>query len=696
MNRIILGPEYFPTPTIGRPISSAQIFVGNPDTDPEVVINQKQVSIQQEDGTIVAVSQPILTGIGGVPIYLGSPVTVLVNGDYALKVLDSGGSQIYYVPSQAGLVVINKVDDMKGLVDITGQSDGDSADIFGFFFTAPESNPKGGGQFIWQDGVNKTTANGGTIVDPDNIGGFDGTLSTIVAFLAAQGAGVGTGCWVRTQNSILNPEMFGAVTNTDSSAALNAIADAINDGDKIIFNDIFLIDSSAMTIQSKDNFVLQGPGGLKFVNGITDGNILVIDDSEDVLIDGLELDGNIAGGSEGNRSALTISNLLVGACSRVTISGCYIHDTKGTTSPTDAVGISLQSPTDVIIENCIIHDTDVGVLARITDNLSVSGCLIEGGSSESISLWGGAGSTQNTNCLINNNILTKTLAIHCAKNINVSGNKIITTTIGGGATGNYDYIAEGVTFAGNQITGILSIGYQNGSLTTTSAKDILIASNMWLIDTGDYVITTPYKAENLSIKGNKAVLGKNLSGAFIFGSPVLNLIIENNDIDLNGYTCNRFITTSVDTFPIKITGNKFVGTPINEGMWIQATTTTDCIVSDNIIPDGSIRKDTAGIIVKDNISNRTGIELLTPAATLTLYNAYQSDDRFYKFYTGVNITSIVATRPNHEVTFIFTGVCTVIDGSNLKLNGNFSGTADDVLKLVCDGTDWFEVSRSAN
>ena len=36
------------------------------------------------------------------------------------------------------------------------------------------------------------------------------------------------------------------------------------------------------------------------------------------------------------------------------------------------------------------------------------------------------------------------------------------------------------------------------------------------------------------------------------------------------------------------------------------------------------------------------------------------------------------------------------DGSNLKLAGNFVTTADDVITLVCDGTNWFEMSRSVN
>ena len=63
-----------------------------------------------------------------------------------------------------------------------------------------------------------------------------------------------------------------------------------------------------------------------------------------------------------------------------------------------------------------------------------------------------------------------------------------------------------------------------------------------------------------------------------------------------------------------------------------------------------------------------------------------------------NITSIAAADSvSGRVLFlIFDGVLTFTDGSNLKLAGNFVTTADDVICLVCDGTNWFEVSRSVN
>jgi hypothetical protein len=61
------------------------------------------------------------------------------------------------------------------------------------------------------------------------------------------------------------------------------------------------------------------------------------------------------------------------------------------------------------------------------------------------------------------------------------------------------------------------------------------------------------------------------------------------------------------------------------------------------------------------------------------------------------ITSITATgHTGRTVTLVFAGILTVTDGSNLRLNGDFTTSADDTLTLVCDGTNWYEVARSAN
>ena len=64
------------------------------------------------------------------------------------------------------------------------------------------------------------------------------------------------------------------------------------------------------------------------------------------------------------------------------------------------------------------------------------------------------------------------------------------------------------------------------------------------------------------------------------------------------------------------------------------------------------------------------------------------------------ITSITtsASIAGRVITLKFAAACTVTAGSNLKLAGgaNFAADADDCIQLVTDGTNWYEISRSAN
>ena len=93
---------YFPDPTVGRPVFKGYIYVGEPDTDPQITTNQIQVKAVQEDGSTVNIAQPIMTGAGGVPILNGSPVQLITEGEHSLKVLNNQRAQVYYAPSIVG------------------------------------------------------------------------------------------------------------------------------------------------------------------------------------------------------------------------------------------------------------------------------------------------------------------------------------------------------------------------------------------------------------------------------------------------------------------------------------------------------------------------------------------------------------------------------------------------------------------
>jgi hypothetical protein len=113
-----LENRYYPFTNKGQPIFNGSIYVGDPDTDPELPSNQKQVNALQENGSSVVIAQPIRTGSGGVPDLNGSPVQLSTDGDYSIKVLDRNGNQIYYNPRRAAsaVITIEDVTDRSGAV----------------------------------------------------------------------------------------------------------------------------------------------------------------------------------------------------------------------------------------------------------------------------------------------------------------------------------------------------------------------------------------------------------------------------------------------------------------------------------------------------------------------------------------------------------------------------------------------------
>ncbi|HGY1488968.1 TPA: phage tailspike protein, partial [Morganella morganii] len=51
--------------------SNGKIFIGEIDTDPTIPENQIQVYLENEDGTTVPVSQPLIINQAGYPVYNG-------------------------------------------------------------------------------------------------------------------------------------------------------------------------------------------------------------------------------------------------------------------------------------------------------------------------------------------------------------------------------------------------------------------------------------------------------------------------------------------------------------------------------------------------------------------------------------------------------------------------------------------------
>lgn len=211
-NRVELSTGYFPNPDKSRALPFAQIFVGIIDLDPEILANQKQISVLQESGAETPVPQPLLTNAGGVPVYNGSPVSILVDGPYSLKVLDKGGSQVYYIPNTDAYVnnedfvsglqtKVTKIDTIADLRTHTGYT-GESVQVLGYY---TPGDGGGGPLRIWEEGAGPGfyVDNSGSIIVPSG--------------------GDGSAAWVWDYIGGIYPEWYGAVGDgiTDDLDALN-------------------------------------------------------------------------------------------------------------------------------------------------------------------------------------------------------------------------------------------------------------------------------------------------------------------------------------------------------------------------------------------------------------------------------------------------------------------------------------------
>jgi len=104
MNNVLFPAAYFPDPDNGYPVGLGFVYIGTVDLDPTIEANRVTVYLIEEDGnqvTILPAAQPLTLGAGGIVLYNGAPVQVMVNGNYSMTVQDSNEVQKYYFADSA-------------------------------------------------------------------------------------------------------------------------------------------------------------------------------------------------------------------------------------------------------------------------------------------------------------------------------------------------------------------------------------------------------------------------------------------------------------------------------------------------------------------------------------------------------------------------------------------------------------------
>lgn len=82
-----------------KALTNGTVYIGKPDTDPTLPANQIQVYVEQEDGTVVPVSQPVMINSGGFPVYNGNIAKFVTVENHSMSVFDSYGALQFYFPN---------------------------------------------------------------------------------------------------------------------------------------------------------------------------------------------------------------------------------------------------------------------------------------------------------------------------------------------------------------------------------------------------------------------------------------------------------------------------------------------------------------------------------------------------------------------------------------------------------------------
>ncbi|NBL88823.1 phage tailspike protein [Proteus sp. G2673] len=79
--------------------SNGKIFIGKIDTDPTLPENQIQVYLENEDGSHIPVTQPLIINQAGFPVYSGQIAKFVTVEGHSMAVYDSYGTQQFYYPN---------------------------------------------------------------------------------------------------------------------------------------------------------------------------------------------------------------------------------------------------------------------------------------------------------------------------------------------------------------------------------------------------------------------------------------------------------------------------------------------------------------------------------------------------------------------------------------------------------------------
>ncbi|WP_261370213.1 phage head-binding domain-containing protein [Yersinia bercovieri] len=96
---VSMPSQLFTMPRKFGAVFGGRIYIGLIDTDPTIPSNQIQVYLENEDGSLVPVAQPLLINAGGYPVYNGQIAKFVTVQGHSMAVYDALNVQQFYFPN---------------------------------------------------------------------------------------------------------------------------------------------------------------------------------------------------------------------------------------------------------------------------------------------------------------------------------------------------------------------------------------------------------------------------------------------------------------------------------------------------------------------------------------------------------------------------------------------------------------------
>ena len=366
------------------------------------------------------------------------------------------------------------------------------------------------------------------------------------------------------------------------------------------------------------------------------------------------------------------------------------------------------------INNCTVESCDgYGIEIQDCKNATVSNNSVLNSGSHGIFIYGTTVSASDAITVESNFVDNSTLSgiiapyILSTTNFGVTRIQVLNNKVNSsGENGIAVQTSSGVV-SGNQ-------SYTNGA--TISHQGILVNGNYLTIDgntssnntgVGIDVGDGKFISVTDNIVFDNGIIGIEINSAescVVDGNIVRNNFTNASSgvgADLKaGILIHKGAAFAGDSLDITVSNNDVkVGTDQDYGISLLADTNRVSIVNNSVTSSGNtedihIKADNGSFICRDNITSVASS--IASATTVTV----DHNLRFAIITGTTGITSIVTDTGKYErgrkIDLLFTGSLTVTDGSNLKLTGNLSATAETMLTLVSENGDWYEVSRSVN